>query len=119
MNKDDLVNLLNELDIPVNEGIQNDRYTNIYPRIVFWYYVWDPIIASNKEYDTKVTYQISFFSKEPRNPKLLKLRKKLAKKEIFPYIEREYIKKDQYFHSFFAIDVLENLDIEESAEENE
>ncbi len=119
MNKDDLVNLLNELDIPVNEGIQNDRYTNIYPRIVFWDYVWDPIIASNKEYDTKVTYQISFFSKEPRNPKLLKLRKKLAKKEIFPYIEREYIKKDQYFHSFFAIDVLENLDIEESAEENE
>jgi len=110
MNKKELKELLNELEIPVNEGIQNDKDINVYPRIVFWEYVWDPIIASQKEYDTKVIYQISFFSKKPRDEKLLQLRKKLIDKKIFPYIEHEYIQDKKYFHSFFPIEVLEHIE---------
>lgn len=110
MNKEELVELLKELDIPVNEGIQNDKNTNSYPRIVFWEYGWDPIVASDQEYNTKVIYQISFFSKQPRHAKLLELKRKLNEKKIFPYIEHEYVEKEQYFHSFFPIEVLENIE---------
>lgn len=91
-------------------GIQNDQSANVYPRIVFWEYGWDPLLASNEEYDTKVTYQVSFFSKVPRDPKLLELRRLLKEKKICPYIEHEYIEKDRYFHSFFPVDVLEQIE---------
>lgn len=110
MNKEQLEELLKELHIPFNEGIQNDKDTNVYPRIVFWEYVWDPNVASDSEYNTKVTYQISFFAKEPRNQKLLELKRKLNAKKIFPYIEHEYIEKNQYFHSFFSLEVVENIE---------
>lgn len=110
MNKQELEELLNKLGIPVNEGIQNDKDTNIYPRIVFWEYGWQPIVASNEEYNTKVIYQISFFSKNPRNEKLLELKKELNKRKIFPYIEHEYVQKEKYFHSFFPLEVLENIE---------
>ncbi len=110
MNKKELVDLLNKLKIPVNEGIQSDKNTNIYPRIVFWEYGWDPIVASNNEYDTKVIYQISFFSKKPRDEKLLELKKALNSNKIYPYIEHEYVQKEKYFHSFFPLEVLEKIE---------
>ncbi len=110
MTKAELINLLNKLNIPVNEGIQNDKDTNVYPRIVFWEYGWESIVASDKEYNTKVIYQISFFSKNPRNNKLLELKRELNNQKIFPYIEHEYIQKEKYFHSFFPIEVVENIE---------
>lgn len=110
MNKEELVKLLEKLGIPINEGIQNDKNTNSYPRIVFWEYGWDSIVASDQEYNTKVIYQISFFSKQPRHAKLLELKRKLNEKKIFPYIEHEYVEKEQCFHSFFPIEVLENIE---------
>lgn len=110
MSKEELVTLLKTLGIPVEEGIQNDKNTNSFPRIVFWEYVWDPILASDQEYDTKVTYQVSFFSKQPRDPKLIELKKKLKGKKLFPYIEHEFVDKGQYFHSYFSVEVTENIE---------
>ena len=109
MNKNDLEELLGKLNIPVNEGIQNDSNTNADPRIVFWEYGWEPVVASNNEYNTKVIYQISFFSRIPRHPKLLELKKELNQKKIFSYIEHEYVKDKKCFHSFFPVEVLENI----------
>ena len=110
MNKEELIKILESLKIPINEGIQNDKDTNIYPRIVFWEYGWDPITGSGTEYDTNVIYQISFFSKMPRDPKLIALKKKLKEKKIIPYIEHEYIQDKKYFHSFFPIEIRENIE---------
>ena len=110
MDKSELEKILASLDIPYNEGIQNDKNTNVYPRIVYWEYGWNPIMGSGKEYDTKVIYQVSFFSKIPRHPKLIKLKKKLAEVGLNPYIEHEYVQKEQYWHSFFSVEVVENLD---------
>ena len=110
MNKDELIKLLEQLKIPINEGIQNDKNTNVYPRIVFWEYGWDPIMGSGSEYDTNVRYQISFFSKVPRDQKLIELRERLKEKKISPYIEHEYIQKEKYFHSFFPIDIQETIE---------
>lgn len=109
MNKMELATLLDSLGIQVNEGIQNDGSTKVYPRIVYWEYVWEPLTASGTEYDTNVTYQISFFSKIPREPKLLELRNELKKINLFPIIQHEYIQEDKLFHSYFALEVLENV----------
>ncbi len=109
MTKDDYVNLLKKLNITVNEGIQNDKNQNNYPRIVFWDIAWTPQTASNEVYNTQVTYQTSFFSRNSRDKKLLELKKILNENKIFPTIYHEYIQESNYFHSYFSIDLLENL----------
>jgi hypothetical protein len=109
MTKEELGDLLDSLNIQVNEGIQSDTNSGIYPRIVYWEFIWDSLNASGEEYDTKVTYQVSFFSQTPRNEKLLELKQKLNKKGLFPIINHEYIQEDKHFHSYFALEVLENV----------
>jgi len=109
MTKAELEILFDSLGIKINEGIQNDTSLNIYPRIVYWEFIWEPMSASGKEYNTKVTYQVSFYSIIPRDPKLLMLKQKLNEKRLNPLIEHEYISEDKHFHSFLAIEVLENV----------
>lgn len=109
MTKQELATLLDELKIQVNEGILNDTNTNVYPRIVYWEFIWDSLNASGEEYDTKVSYQVSFFSQTPRNTKLLELKQKLNEKGLFPMINHEFIQEDKHFHSYFALEVLENV----------
>ena len=110
MTKKELIDLLKELDIPINEGIQNDKDKYTFPRIVFWEYVWSPIVASDTEYNTTVTYQISFFSNKPRDEKLIKLKNLLNKKHLYPTIEHEYVKENKMFHSFFPVEVIEKIE---------
>lgn len=110
MNKDELVKILKSVEIPINEGIQNDKNSNCYPRIIFWEYYWEPLNASGEVYNTKVTYQVSFFSDIPRHPKLLELLKKLHENGIKPVVEHEYVQEVKYFHSYFAVEVLENIE---------
>lgn len=109
MTKQELTTLLQSLGIPVAEGIQSDKDAYTYPRIVFWDYVWEPLTASGDEYDTNVTYQISFFGSIPRDPKLIELKTKLNQKNIFPMFQHEYIDKDKCFHTFLAVEVLEKI----------
>lgn len=109
MNKSELVKLIQSLEITSNEGISSDKNKNVYPRIIYWDYVWESQVASNKEYDTLVTYQISFMSNIPRHPKLIDLKHKLNEKNIFPTFQHEYVEEDKFWHSYFAIDVLENV----------
>ena len=109
MSKEELVEFLSLLDIPFNEGIQNDKNTNSKERIVFWDYVWDSLSASGKEYNTLVTYQVSFFSLIPRNPKLVELKRLLNEKGINPTIYHEFDQERKEFHSYFSIEVLEKI----------
>ena len=109
LKKEELEEIFESLKIPYNEGIQNDKDKNAEARIVFWDYYWKPMIASGTEYATNVSYQVSFFSRRPRHEKLLELKRKLAEKKIFVIIELEYNQKEQIFHSYFKVDVLENL----------
>lgn len=113
MTKEELDQLLKSLDIPVNEGIQNDINTNAPHRIVYWEFIWESITASGSNYKYLVTYQISFFSQIPRDPILLKLIKKLNEIGINPRVEHEYDEEKKCFHSFFAIEVTETLEVTE------
>ena len=109
MTKEELQELLDDLEIQVNEGIQNDENTNVYPRIVYWEFIWDSMTASGEEYDTKVSYQLSMFYQKPRESKLLELKQKLNEKGLFPIINHEYVEDKREFHSYMAIEVLENV----------
>ncbi len=109
MTKEELVEMLESLGIPCAEGIQHMKDSQKLPRIVYFEYIWEPIGASGKEYDTLVRYQISFFSLIPRDPKLLLLKKMLNDKNIMTYISHEYIENTREFHSYFALEVVENV----------
>lgn len=110
LNKEEMKKLIESLGIPYAEGIQHMEDNNSNPRIVYFETVWEPITASGDDYNTKVTYQTSFFSNIPRDPSLLKLKKKLSGKNINPIIYHEYLKSKRTWHSFFKIEVVENLE---------
>lgn len=107
MKKDELVELLKSLNIPVNEGLSAKENKDAEARIVFWDYAWEDIISSGEMYEVKETYQVSFYSTKPRHEKLLELRKLLRTKKIYPLISHEFVEKDRIFHSFFAVEVID------------
>lgn len=110
MNKEELLKLLKSLEVPVSEGVPEDADIEEETRICFWEYVWEPLTASSKEYNTKVTYQISVISEYPRCKPLIDLKNKLNKLDLHPLIQHEKDIEKRRWHSFFAIDVLENIE---------
>ena len=112
MTKEELVTLLKELDVPLSEETPKDDEMDDEVRIHFWDYVWEDIIASGSNYNTSVTYQISVVADRPRHSKLIELKKKLNDRGIFPTIQHEYIVESRRIHSFFSIEVLENIGVE-------
>lgn len=109
MKKEDLENVLKSLDITFNEGITYLEKNDIYPRIVFFEYLWDDIVSSNTSYQEVVSYQISFKSHFSRDPKLIDLKKKLNRLGYHPKISHEYISSKKEWHSYFSLDILENV----------
>lgn len=109
MTKPELIELLKGLKIPVNEGTPSDKNIEAPEVVYFWDYLWEPLTASGKEYNTNVTYQISFLAEKPRSPRLLELKHKLSKLDLFSPIQHEYDPKTRRWHSFFKLEVLENV----------
>lgn len=109
MTKPELIKLLKELEIPINEGTPTDEVIEEKEILYFWDYLWEDITASGKEYNTNVTYQISFLAEIPRSSKLLELKHKLNDIGLFPQIQHEYNPETRRWHSFFALEVLENV----------
>lgn len=110
MTKLELVEILEKLEIPISESIPEDNEIEEEIRICYWDYVWEPIVASDTEYNTNVTYQISVIADRPRHPKLLELKKVLNGNNIFPRIQIEHLQETRRVHSFFSMEVLENIE---------
>ncbi len=104
--KEDLVGILKSIGIAVNEGVSSVTNSNTYPRLVYWEFSWDYVKASGGVYKDVDTYQVSFFSRVPRDPKLLELRKVLKENKLFPQIQHEYVEEKKMHHSYFSIEVL-------------
>lgn len=109
LTRENLIELLNKLKIPVSEGTPRDDEMEEETRICFWDYVWEDVTASGLKYNTKVTYQISIIASKPRETKLIELKNMLNKLEIFPTIYHEYNAETRRWHSYFALEVLENV----------
>ena len=114
--KEDLVRILKSLNVPIAECVPEDDNIEAETRICFWEYAWEDMVASGKVYNTKVTYQVSVISEYPRCKELLKLKKILNNVNQFPIIQHEKDIKARRWHSFFSIDVLEEIEIEEDNE---
>lgn len=114
MTKDDLSELLHNLECAVDEGIASDENQNKYPRIVYWPYIEKDITASGNGYVNLVTYQISLFDRVPQSKTYRKLRQLLRKKGILPEFYHEYIEEDPIFkktwHTYFSIEVEEEIE---------
>lgn len=109
MKKQELDEMLKSVGIPVNEGVTSMENSCKYPRIVYWDYVLQDESASGEAYVTNVTYQISHFSKKPRDKSLIQLMQIMRKNGLFPQIYVEYVKEDRVFHSYFSIEVTEEI----------
>ncbi len=109
MTKSELEDLFKKLGVTFNEGIQFMEKNDDYPRIVFFEYLWEDILSSGEVYTGLVDYQISFRSLIPRDPKLVKLKKMLNDNGLHPRISHEYIKNKREFHSYFSIEVKEDV----------
>lgn len=116
MTKEELSKLLRSLGIPVNEGITSKKNEGEYPRIVFWVLTENDVMASGEAYKNLVTYQVSLFAKTPQHNKYKELRKKLRERDQHPTFYHEYVENDPVFsktwHTYFSIDVLEELENE-------
>lgn len=114
MTKKEFIDLLEELKIPVSESTPKDNEMEKEIRIHYWDYNWEDNTASGQDYNTIVTYQISVVADKPRHPKLLKLKKLLNEKGYYPSIQHEYLAEQRRVHSFFSIDILENIEVKEN-----
>lgn len=109
MTKPELEELLKSLNVPLSEQAPKDDDMEEEIRVHFWEYNWEDLTASGSNYNTNVTYQISVVADKPRHPKLLELKKELNKIGLFPTIQIEYLQETRRVHSFFALEVLENV----------
>lgn len=116
LTKAELSELLHSLEIAVDEGKASEENKNMYQRIVYWPFVEQDVVASGEAYANLATYQISFFARTPQHQKYKELRKKLREKGLHPMFSHEYIENDPIFsktwHTYFAIDVLEEIENE-------
>ena len=91
---------------PVNEGISDLDNGKKFPRIDYWEIAWDDVMASGDNYEDKITWQVSFYSRTPRNEKLIMLRDMMRKKGLHPTILHEFITDDKIWHSYFALETM-------------
>lgn len=103
MTQQELSSFLHSCDCPANEGISSLKNEKKFPRIDYWEILWEDVMASGDEYCGKTTWQVSFYAKRPRDPKLIKLKKKLNESGYHPEIAHEYIQEDRVWHSYFSL----------------
>jgi len=113
MTKAEFVKLIKSVKAPTSESTPKDEEMDEEIRIYYWDYIWDDITASGSNYNTKVTYQVSVVADKPRHEKLIELKKKFNEVGLFPEIQHEYIVEKRRIHSFFSVEVLENIGVEE------
>lgn len=106
MTKQELSEMLHATGCPVNEGISDLDNGKKFPRIDYWEIAWDDVMASGDNYEDKITWQVSFYSRTPRNEKLIMLRDMMRKKGLHPTILHEFITDDKIWHSYFSLEAM-------------
>ena len=109
MTKSELIELLTFPKVPLSEGTPEDKNIEASVRINFWEYLWEPLVASGKEYNTKVTYQVSIIADLPRCETVIALKRRMEEIDLHPIIQIEYDVEDRRWHYFFPVEVYENV----------
>ena len=77
MTQKELSEILHDIGCPVNEGVSSLKNEKVFPRIDYWEIMWEDTMASGDDYENEITWQISFYARKPRNPKLIALKNRL------------------------------------------
>lgn len=108
MTKEQLSKLLHDTGCPVNEGVSSIKNEKQFPRIDYWESLWSGVKGSGEDYSTISTWQIDFYARVPRHPKLLWLRDKLNEMDLYPAIMHEFNIEDRIWHSAFTLEIDED-----------
>ncbi len=112
LTKRELSEILHSLPVQVGEGEQFLISKGQYPKVAYFELQWEDNMASGDDYEEIITYQVSFAGLKPRDPALLQLKQALNDRGLHPIIQHEYVNGDNapaYHHSFFSLDVTEDL----------
>ena len=75
MTKEQLVELIESVGITAREDELYLEDTKKFPKIAYWEYIIEDVMASGDDYETVVTYQVSFASRKARPQELLRLKR--------------------------------------------
>ena len=114
MTQKELSEILHDIGCPVNEGVSSLKNEKVFPRIDYWEIMWEDAMASGDDYENEITWQISFYAKKPRNPKLIELKKRLIEKQQMEQQNQEIY---NYMHDIFGAEVVNLFDMKYNPEQ--
>ena len=113
MTKAELVELIESAGVTARENELYLEDMKSFPKIAYWEYIIEDVMASGDDYDTVVTYQVSFAARTTRPTELLKLKKAFNDAGYHPVIYHETLKATNgpaWHHYYFRVEITEEMD---------
>ena len=113
MTKTELVELINSTGITARENEMYLEDLKTFPKIAYWEYIIEDVMASGDDYETVVTYQVSFASRTARPAELLTLKRAFNAAGYHPMIFHETVKATNgpaWHHYYFNVEIEEEMD---------
>ena len=113
MTKTELVELINSTGITARENEMYLEDLKTFPKIAYWEYIIEDVMASGDDYGTVVTYQVSFASRTARPAELLTLKRAFNAAGYHPMIFHETVKATNgpaWHHYYFNVEIEEEMD---------
>lgn len=113
MTKTELVELINSTGITARENELYLEDLKTFPKIAYWEYIIEDVMASGDDYETVVTYQVSFASRTARPQGLLTLKRAFNAAGYHPVIYHETLPATNgpaWHHYYFRVEITEDMD---------
>ena len=112
MTKTELVELINSTGITARENELYLEDLKTFPKIAYWEYIIEDVMASGDDYETVVTYQVSFASRTARPAELLTLKRAFNAAGYHPVIYHETLPATNgpaWHHYYFRVEITEDM----------
>lgn len=113
MKKSELVKLIESTGVTARETELYLEDLKTFPKIAYWEYIIEDVMASGDDYETVVTYQVSFASRTARPAELLTLKRAFNADGYHPVIYHETLPATNgpaWHHYYFRVEITEDLD---------
>lgn len=113
MTKSELVRLIQSVGVTARENELYLEDMRSFPKIAYWEYIIEDVMASGDDYETVVTYQVSFASRISRPIELLRLKKAFNDAGYHPIIYHETLNATNgpaWHHYYFRVEITEDMD---------
>jgi hypothetical protein len=112
MTKAQLVELIESVGITARENELYLEDLKTFPKIAYWEYIIEDVMASGDNYETVVTYQVSFASRTARPPELIRLKRAFNDAGYHPVIYHETLNATNgpaWHHYYFRVEITEDM----------